>query len=215
MKYYFSKNNRAIVLLLVGFLLSSLTLSVKSDAGCQEGVFGCYLKSDRDALFNDLRKMESKGLVYKKDEIEILDYFVLSGSLKSVDVLVNNGAEPDQSKQRTLEYLLIAISDWDAGIVYGAKKREDFLEILMLLIDSGAEYDFYRYGMHFVENFIVYYCGADGFVYDKEEVSEVVDKRGRIRYSSLRKMDNIERAAVQGVYSVQCVEDMKSAFLKD
>ena len=215
MKYYFPKNNGSKIFMLVGSFLLMLFVVVNAEAACQEGLFGCYSTADQEILSEELRVIESRGLDYREGKIEILDYFVLSGSLESVAVLIDNGSSPDQSKKKTLEYLLTAISAWDAGIVYGAEERSDFLEILRLLIKGGADYNFYRSGMHFVENFIVYYCGSGSAPYGIDTISRVTENRGRIRYSTLENMDNIENAAAQCLYSMPCIEGMKSVFLKD
>ena len=215
MKYYFQKNNRSKAFMLVECFLLTLFVVVSAEAGCQERLFECYSTADQEILSEELREIESRGLDYNQGEVEILDYFVLSGSLKSVNILIDNEAVPDQSNKKTLEYLLTAISSWDAGIIYGSEKRIDFLEILRVLIEGGADYDFHSSGMHFVENFIVYYCRSGIASYGMASISRVTENRGKVRYSTLKNMDNIENAAVQGLYSMPCIEGMKSVFLKD
>jgi len=100
MKHYFPKNNRSKVFVLVECFLLTLFVVMSAKAGCQERLFGCYSTADQEILYQELREIEGRGLDYKEGEVEILDYFVLSGSLESVAVLIDNGASPDQSKKK-------------------------------------------------------------------------------------------------------------------
>ena len=100
MEYYFPKNNGSKIFILVGSFLLMLFVVMSAKAGCQERLFGCYSTADQEILSEELREIEGRGLDYKEGEVEILDYFVLSGSLESVALLIDNGASPDQSKKK-------------------------------------------------------------------------------------------------------------------
>lgn len=142
----------------------------------------------------------------------IMDYFILTGNLESIEILLELGYKPDQGDTLSLELLLRSLSWFDSGFLETETQRSDYAAMMEILIDNYSDIDFEYHEVTFIESFIMSFCSTRK--YEDGDLSKLTLSQinPEIDIGRNQNIDKIKALVELDLYDSDCVSQLNEYF---